>query len=637
MKFKYNFLAISLLGAMAVSCDPMEDIYDEIDAEETVITKSEDEYVLTKADYEAISKAAGKDAQNDDEKYLASSVAKKQALNNFASAEKYVPTLLAKMYATWGKGSTVGVTYNYYDKQEGVVKYLQNIDNAYLKDADYDAVWAEDGIKGVHFLSPKHAPAEALPGVLANKYPEAKKFDKVLVDYKYDTVDPEVIPGEDLINELFESAEKYKTVVIEGWKQSILEGKETWEGRDFSNNHFANISAYQAKSAVKVALITPTINIASFGGKFTFDMAYGHYKGDCLKVFVSDKFKSADSTFVAAEWQDITSSFKFANPDDAVKGYTPWVNCGEYNLDAFVGKDVTFAFYYEGEDKAGGVTTTVQLDNVKVSTIQISESHEQKNSALYQFNGEAWEEYTHNEVAVVTPADYDAMGAPGSHDNFSKNDKPEAYIPAFLAHKYPYAKDGDVKAVVYKFYNGKGTNVDADEYKRENGAWVKNSYISTRVKETFLHNGKEWLFDPTVVCMVEKADYDYLVGWVKENKPAYMDAKYDNTEYWFGGSSHYANFNVQLIKRRSNDPENLIPAKDEEAKKYLDGKIAEGVAMVLAHNNPNAPTQMSGLDLYFKISCKVYDGSSNFRYTFKFKSLGNGKFEQEGEPTVEAW
>ena len=632
MKFKYNFLAISLLGAMAAGCQPMEDIYDEIDAEENVITKSEDEYVLTKADYESISKAAGKAATNDDEKYLASSVAKKQALNEFASAEKYVPALLGKMYSTWGKGSTVGVTYNYYQKNEGVVKYLQDIENAYLKDGDYDAVWAEDGIKGVYFLSPKHAPAKVLPAILANKYPEANKFDKALVEYKYDNVDPEVIPGDDLINEEFDALENKAPFAIEGWKQIVVKGENRWEGREFGGNKFANASAFQAQGDVEIAIISPAVSVASAGGKLTFDLAYGHYKGDCLHVYVSDKFDGGDN-FNAADWEEITNEFNY--PKDVENKYTAWINCGEYELDAFKGKNLNVAFVYVGNGT--GVTTTVQLDKVRISTIQMSESNEQKYSDLYQFNGEAWEAYTHNEVAVVTPSDYDAMGAPGKHDNFSNSDKPEAYIPAFLAHNYPYAKDGDVMAVVYKFYTGKTTVIDADEYKRENGAWAKNSYISTRVKETFLHNGKEWLFDPTVSCQVEKADYDYLVSWVKENKPAYMDAKYDNTEYWFGGSSHYTNFNVQLIKRRSNDPEGLIPADDAAAKEYLNGKIAEGCALVLAHNNPNAPTQMSGLDLYFKISCKVYDGSSNFRYTYKFKSLGNGKFEQEGEPTIENW
>ena len=69
-------------------------------------------------------------------------------------------------------------------------------------------------------------------------------------------------------------------------------------------------------------------------------------------------------------------------------------------------------------------------------------------------------------------------------------------------------------------------------------------------------NGTEWLFDPTVTKSLASEDYLILENWVKANKDAgYMDAKYGNSEYWFGGSSYYVNFNIQLAKRRSNDPD----------------------------------------------------------------------------------
>ena len=631
MKFKYNFLAITLLGAMAVACDPMDDIYTELDSEETHISKSEEEYVLVKSDYEAISKAAKKAATNESEEKLADKVKSELALNDFASADKFVPELLAKMYPSWGKGSTVGVTYNFHKEQEGVIKYMRGIKNAFLKDADYDAVWKADGIKGVSFFSPKHAPAKEIPGVLANKYPEAKKYDKVVVDYKYDTVDPEVIPGKDLINEVFDGAEKFEPIALEGWKQIQVKNDKSWECKDFQGNQYAQVSAFKAKGDVEVALVTPTIKIASAGAKFTFDVAYGHYKGDCLHVYVSDKYKGGEE-FVAADWKEITDQFSY--PKDVDKKYTDWINCGEYELDSFKGKDVTFAFSYVGA--GNGVTTTVQLDNVKVSTTQISESNEKPYNALYQFDGKAWTEYQDDEVILVAPADYDAMGAPGGHDNFSNNDKADDYLPNFLALKCPYAKPGESKVVIYKFYTGKETRIYSDQYILGE-AWARATNIEVREKETFLHNGEKWLFDPSIAYMITTADYGLLVNWVKENKPAYMDKKYDNSEYWFGGSTHYNNFNVQLFKRRDNDPEGLMPKDDEAAKAFMTSRIAEGIELVLTNNYPNSPTQMNGVDLYYNVSCKVYDGATNFKYTFKFKSLGNGKFELEGEPKIVNW
>ena len=634
MKFKYNFLAISLLGAMAAGCQPMEDIYDEIDAEETVITKTEEEYVLTKADYEAISGSAKKAATTDAEKRAADDVKKQLALNEIVSGDKYVPALLGKMYSTWGKGSTVGVTYTYrlpYDK-DSKINHFRGIKSTYVSGNDYAAIWEEDGFDGAEYFSPKHSANDNLPTLLAGKFENAEQYDKVVVDFKYANDDPSVIVGEDLFAEDFTKIVSKQPISLEGWSQKQFAGEKTWQGRIYSNDGYAQMGAFQSKGDEKVALITPVVEITTPDAGLTFDVKYGHYNGDCLTVFVSDNYDGTN--FEAATWTELTGKYKF--PKGNADGYTEKVNAGTASLAAFNGKKVQFAFVYTGN--GNGITTTVQVDNVKVTTTKVSHPATFKQSALYQFEEGAWSEIQDNDVVLVTPADYDAMGNPGKHDNFSDSDKAEKYVPQLLAARFPYAQPNDTKIVIYKFYKNKETKIYSDEYQYD-GTWSYKSstqYV-TRVKETYLHNGTEWLFDPTVHCQVEKADYDYLVSWVKENKPAYMDAKYDNTEYWFGGSAHYGNFNIQLIKRRSNDPEGLIPADDVKAKEYLESRVAEGVALVIAHNNPNAPTQMSGLDLYYKISCKVYDGASNFRYTYKFKSLGNGKFEQEGEPTVELW
>lgn len=41
MKLKYNLIAWSLLGFFAAACDPMDDIYNEIDAEGTTNTQDD--------------------------------------------------------------------------------------------------------------------------------------------------------------------------------------------------------------------------------------------------------------------------------------------------------------------------------------------------------------------------------------------------------------------------------------------------------------------------------------------------------------------------------------------------------------------------------------------------------------------
>ncbi|MDE8712408.1 DUF5017 domain-containing protein, partial [Phocaeicola vulgatus] len=101
-------------------------------------------------------------------------------------------------------------------------------------------------------------------------------------------------------------------------------------------------------------------------------------------------------------------------------------------------------------------------------------------------------------------------------------------------------------------------------------------------------------------------DYLILENWVKANKDAgYMDAKYGNSEYCFGGSSYYVNFNIQLAKRRSNDPDGVVPADDKEAEDYLLSMVQEGIELILATEYPTAGAQVSGVDCFYFISAKV--------------------------------
>ena len=113
MKLRYKLVALSLLGVAIVACDPLEDIYQEIDSEGVTVVNEKEEYVLTSADYETISKAALKDAKTKADTALANKVKSELALNSFASGDKYIPAVLTSLYPSWGNGSTIGVTYQF--------------------------------------------------------------------------------------------------------------------------------------------------------------------------------------------------------------------------------------------------------------------------------------------------------------------------------------------------------------------------------------------------------------------------------------------------------------------------------------------------------------------------------------------
>ena len=628
MKLKYNLIAWSLLGFFAAACDPMDDIYNEIDAEGTTNTQTMVEYVLTDADYETISSAAAKAATSDAEKALANAVKTDKALNEFASAEKYVPSIIAKMLPSWGKGSSVGVTYNYQNTPSDYVLEYRTVTNTSLGDKDYEALWGEGS--PVKFLAPAHAPATVLPEWLAGQYKDAAKGDLVLVDYKYDDVDPE-FTGEDLYSQDFESVTANEDIVLEGWEQVTLKGDRKWQGKNYSSNGYAQFSANGFEGEVDTWLVSPAVAVTSKDAGLSFDIKFGYYNADCLDVLVSDTY-AGNGSIDMAQWTSVKDQFTF--PEGPANGYNDnFVNVGKAGLEAYNGKSVYVAFRYVGEGPKAK-TTTVQLDNVSISSAVLAPTNEKPYNALYQFDGTDWKVKEDSRLVVVTPADYDAMGSPGSHDNFSTSDAPENYLPQFLAQKFPYAQEGDSKAVMYKYYN-KVTTMEVDEYLFKESTWVLNNNIELKEKVNFVHNGTEWLFDPTVTKSLASDDYLILENWVKANKDAgYMDAKYGNSEYWFGGSSYYVNFNIQLAKRRSNDPDGVVPADDKEAEAYLLSMVQEGIELILATEYPTAGAQVSGVDCFYVISAKVYNGLETFTYTYTFKGLGNAKFELQGEPEV---
>lgn len=628
MKLKYNLIALSLLGAFATACDPMEDIYNEIDADGTTNTQTMSEYVLTALDYETISSAAAKDAATDEEKALASAVKSDKALNDFATAEKYIPTILANMLPSWGKNSSVGVTYNYQNAPSEFVQECRKATTASLGSKDYEAIWGEGS--PVKFLSPVHAPATVLPAWLAENYKDAAESDFILVDYKYDETDP-VFTGSELFSQNFETVEADKDIALDGWAQVALKGSRNWQGKTYGGNGYAQFSANGFNDgAVDTWLISPAVDITTKDASLSFDIKFGYYNADCFDVLVSDTY-TGNGTIDATQWTSLKSEFTY--PEGLPGGYnTDFVNVGKSSLAAYNGKKIYIALRYVGEGPKAK-TTTVQIDNLSISSAVLAPTNEQPCNALYQFDGENWKAYTNSKLVVVAPADYDAMGSPGSHDNFSASDAPENYLPQFLAQKFPYAQEGDVKAVMYKYYD-KTTFIEVNEYLFSAGQWILNDNIELKEKVNFVF-ADSWMFDPTVTKSLASNDYLILENWVKANKDAgYMDPKYGNSEYWFGGSSYYVNFNVQLSKRRSNDPDNVVPADDTEAEAYLLLMVQQGVELILATEYASAPAQVSGIDCYYIISAKVYNGLETFSYTYKFKGLGNAKFELEGEPEV---
>ena len=252
-------------------------------------------------------------------------------------------------------------------------------------------------------------------------------------------------------------------------------------------------------------------------------------------------------------------------------------------------------------------------------------------SIAYEFIGGEW--LIPENVYILNSDDYDSMGAPGDYNNFSSSATPEHYLPIFLKQKFPFAYTDDMLTIIYEYYPATPSTLVTAYY--FNGTdWVSTYQLT----DQFVHNGTQWLFDPTVKYSMVKEDYDILVQYVRNHEDpaivAYWDDYYGNTEYYYGASAYYGNFDMRLYKRQDNDPSNLLEGlSDEDAKSNLVERLKEGLQIYCELRFPTANPISNGLQVYYEIYYTTYEPGDYF-YRMRFKCTDTGKFEYESGPEL---
>ncbi len=606
MKIKYGALALSL--AALYSCNQLDDIYKELDKENPGVVKSQDEYELTEDDYKSIATIV-----KDDESILDGAL-KDNFLNNYAfnsavPASKYVPAVLADRFYSWEEGSMVGVTYkSLKDLSDAYAPYAALKSYTFTAD-DYASVW------GFSFFAPSSDLGTILVDKLESEYPEAKADDLALLKYKYSTIEPSVAP---LLTDDFESDLSKWTLVDNGVKP--------WGLSAYGGNQYAQLSAYGSTEEVVSYMVSQPLAITG-DELLSFETAFDYMNGEAHDVLISENFDG--STINESEWTSVKGEFTYP------KVVRVFEKSGDLSLADYAGKTIYIAFKYTGNGN-DGATTTVRFDNVNVGAP--SGDGEEPNPTdtllLYRFDGTAWVTENADNAYILTPADYDAMGAPGDYDNFDNVAEAESYIATYLAGKFPFAQVGQSEIVVANIYNA---GYRAFEYVFNGAEWVIEAY-ETIEKEKYIRLADNWAFDAKFTLEVGKPEYQVMLDWVNENKPSYIDPKYDTSEFWFGASTYYGNFNNQLVKRRTNDPDGILTdMNDAEVKDYLTAQTAKGIMLALADLYDIPAKDKNGMDQVVEVSAKVYDGA-NWRYTYTFTALGNDEFSWDPKDLViTAW
>lgn len=138
-------------------------------------------------------------------------------------------------------------------------------------------------------------------------------------------------------------------------------GSRYWDIKTFSSNKYAQMTAFGATGAIKTYLIVPAVFTPGY--KFSFKTKDGYNNGNCLKVYYSTSYTPGSDIGTTSK-VNITNNFAIAS--GTTSGYaTNFTNSGDFVIPSSVTGNGFFIFEYTGNG-AGGVTTTIQIDDVKL-------------------------------------------------------------------------------------------------------------------------------------------------------------------------------------------------------------------------------------------------------------------------------
>lgn len=596
---KKSIYFITVLFLILSSCDPMTKIYDELDAKNTGYSNKVS-YTLTTTDYSAIGTLA-----TTIDPAAASFITSKKYFSNDVPASAYIPAFLAKKYPALSLGSSAMVTYNYNGALPTDLTKYTTANTYTLVSGDYQSV--DNVLKIAEYFSPGYAPEVYIPGVLSKKITAPAVGDLALVTYNYSTVDPIV----DYANLIYTPIWQEKFDASLGTFTAFSQvGSKVWAWSSYSPDQFAKISGYgQDNEDWLISGPIDLTNVPNASLNFRYTAKYVNGLWDQLGVLVSSNWDGTQAGIATATWT-LLSGYTHPAGTDYV-----FVESGKIDFSSYKNKTIHLAFKY--------ISTVANAATWEVDRVELLVPGDKPPiiglapstcKTFYQYTSNGWVKAEN--LYYLNAVDYNAMGAPGTNDNFSSSVPPQNYLPTLLDKLYPLAGQDFEAVLVYKYYSGSVITL-ASKFKFDKGAWTASySYVEPKTSQ-FLFSTDGWVFDPTVSFKMASADYQIIVDWVKNNISATLIDSYGTQEWYTGAGSYYSNFDLRADKW----DETVFATKEDAV------KAAIGIAL-LPTKFPSAVTQISGIDVMYVVSYATYDGA-NGNYTMKFqctKSAPNPEF-----------
>ena len=527
---------LAIVGTIFMGCNPIEDIYSDIDAQVDPIVGSA-EYNLTSDDYDALDLGFGSFSSEDDAKAM-------------------LPPFLSGLYPSWGEGSSVLIGYDLFIGSADGVSDFTGADTYQLTTADY----ATSGSDAFGFY-PNVDPDDFIPGILDTAIAGPVEGQIIRADYDQYFNDPVV----GLANVVFYDF----AAGFEGWvivEESGVDEVWTVQSGNVRGNGFFFVDGVGDQYANVEWLVSPTVDLTGESNlKFQITQELD-FAGDVslLKILVSTDY-SGD--VLTATWDEII----LANP--ATGDMAP---SEDYDFSAYDGQTINVAFKYTSlaDDPSTTMVDEGDAGRWRIASMAIKAlgvTGDANNLGDYYTYDGGWE--LADDVYYLSKADYDSMGEgsgqPGRFNNFSSSTPADAYIPTFLSINDPFAfgQEEDRIIVVYKYFSTSCfcTQIRGNAYTVIGGEWTPHtSVISTTLQ--FGHDGNSWVPDNTIRYTLTGADYGAIVAALSG---AYPDAtssmdNFGNFDRRVGNAAYWSD--DMVVEALNIVLDNLDPGAAEEQK-----------------------------------------------------------------------
>ena len=542
---KSIYLLMMLMGLAFTSCEPMEDIHEEIDASlNEVPIAGITEYELTDEDYEALELDFGNFSSLDDARAL-------------------IPGLLTSNFPVWGDGSLAQVTFDLYAPID-VVEHT-------VSAAGYEAV----GLSEDYFTS-----MSQIQDFLRYQFPQAEEGSYVELTYR--TVADEILYAFD--NDDFDLVEEELGDTYPEQAESAA-NYNNFERRESNDAYWSNEMIVEAINVVLPETFdgvegqTYNVSYPIYDGSSGTESMTVQYDGNSYVAVSSAEtyeFSETDYELVGTEFAEeypgpagnAEQFGSFDVRDDSDNYWSEDMLLEAINLiltEQFPSAEVGSEFVVEFDVFSGGVSTTsravVLTDDGYVYDEESNTSVIEETKVFALTNG-SW-----NVPFTLEAEDYSEMGQ--SYPNFSDEEEALYKIAIFLGREFPYAEEGDFMAVQYDFFeSGEGTSTEYANFVFEDGAWRA---IPSVIEETlqFGHDGVTWVPDNTITYTLAPADYVFIGEYFAEEypDPAWSVGNYNNFDRRPGNRNQWTD--EMILEAMNALLNNKVAPNAEEGQKYV--------------------------------------------------------------------